>query len=171
MLKTITIESPLGPLCLVARDDELAGVYLNGQAAPAAIAGSAPVLEQAALQLAEYFAGERRTFDLAIGPRGSGFRERVWRALLAIPYGTTITYGELARDIGRPAPSRAVGSANSRNPISIIVPCHRVIAASGEGTGYAGGLAAKRWLIDLESGKMSIAAGENTVAGSMTAIG
>jgi methylated-DNA-[protein]-cysteine S-methyltransferase len=102
------------------------------------------------LQLAEYFAGARTAFDLAIGPRGSGFQERVWRALLAIPYGTTITYGELAREIGRPAASRAVGSANSRNPISIIVPCHRVIAASGELTGYAGGLAAKRWLIDHE---------------------
>src|SRR5687767_11893203 len=116
MFKTMTIESPLGPLRLVAHDDELAGVYLPGQTEVMVRAeiGSAPVLERTAEQLADYFAGARRTFDLAIHPRGSGFQERVWRALLAIPYGTTITYGELAREIGRPAASRAVGSANSR---------------------------------------------------------
>ncbi|MEO8707036.1 MAG: methylated-DNA--[protein]-cysteine S-methyltransferase [Kofleriaceae bacterium] len=89
-------------------------------------------------------------FDLPLAPRGSGFQELVWRALVAIPFGETRSYGELARAIGRPAASRAVGSANSKNPISIIVPCHRVIASSGELTGYAGGMAAKRWLIDHE---------------------
>jgi methylated-DNA-[protein]-cysteine S-methyltransferase len=180
MLHTITIESPLGPLRLVARDDELAGVYLpeqNVQTVPAAEQRStvppaqAKVLEIAALQLAEYFAGARTVFDLPIGPRGSGFQERVWRALLAIPYGTTITYGELAREIGRPAASRAVGSANSRNPISIIVPCHRVIAASGELTGYAGGLAAKRWLIDHERvAREAIVGSEKAVSTSRTLV-
>jgi methylated-DNA-[protein]-cysteine S-methyltransferase len=153
MLTTTTIESPLGRLRLVARDDELAGVYLPEQNAPPATPGATPILEHAAAQLAEYFAGALRTFDLAalaIAPRGSGFQERVWRALLDIPYGTTITYGELARAIGRPAASRAVGAANGQNPISIIVPCHRVIAASGALTGYAGGLAAKHWLLAHE---------------------
>jgi len=108
------------------------------------------VLELAARQLGEYFAGERHAFDLPIAPRGTGFQERVWRALLAIPYGTTWSYGQLAHAIGRPSASRAVGTANGANPISIIVPCHRVIAASGALTGYAGGLAAKRWLLDHE---------------------
>jgi methylated-DNA-[protein]-cysteine S-methyltransferase len=109
------------------------------------------LLERVAEQLAQYFAGERREFDLPLAPRGSGFQERVWRALLAIPFNETRSYGELARAIGRPSASRAVGSANSRNPISIIVPCHRVIASNGELTGYAGGMAAKRWLLDHES--------------------
>jgi len=108
------------------------------------------MLERVATQLTEYFAGERRQFDLPVAPRGSGFQERVWRALVAIPFAETRSYGELARSIGRPSASRAVGSANSKNPISIIVPCHRVIAANGELTGYAGGMAAKRWLLDHE---------------------
>jgi len=90
-------------------------------------------------------------FDLPVAPRGTGFQERVWHALLAIRFGETRSYGELARAIGRPAASRAVGTANAKNPLSIIVPCHRVIAASGELTGYAGGLAAKRWLLDHEA--------------------
>jgi methylated-DNA-[protein]-cysteine S-methyltransferase len=158
MLKTITIESPLGPLRLVARDDELAGVYMQDQAAVEdAPTGRTPILDRAARQLDEYFAGKRRTFDLALAPRGTGFQERVWRALLAIPYGATMSYGELARAIGRPAASRAVGAANGQNPISIIVPCHRVIAASGALTGYAGGLAAKRWLLDHEHGSFQLA--------------
>jgi len=102
-------------------------------------------------QLAEYFAGERREFELPIAPRGTGFQERVWQALVAIRFGETRSYRELAQAIGRPAASRAVGTANAKNPISIIVPCHRVIAASGELTGYAGGLPAKRWLLDHEA--------------------
>jgi methylated-DNA-[protein]-cysteine S-methyltransferase len=150
MLDRMTIESPLGLLCLIARGDELAGVYLQDQTSPEASERTTAPLVRTARQLAEYFAGDRQTFDLPIAPRGSGFQERVWRALLAIPYGTTWTYGELARAIGRPAASRAVGSANAANPISIIVPCHRVIAASGALTGYAGGLAAKQWLLSHE---------------------
>ena len=151
MLKLMTIESPLGTLRLVERDDELAGVYLPEQAVPELPgAGRTPLLARVAAQLAEYFAGERREFELPIAPRGSGFQELVWRALGAIPYAETRSYGELARAIARPAASRAVGSANSKNPISIIVPCHRVIAANGQLTGYAGGMAAKRWLLDHE---------------------
>jgi methylated-DNA-[protein]-cysteine S-methyltransferase len=133
-------------------------VYLPDQSAPfepppleGAIEQRTQLLDNVASQLAEYFAGKRREFDLPLGPRGSGFQERVWRALVAIPFGETRSYGELARAIGRPAASRAVGSANSKNPISIIVPCHRVIGANGTLTGYAGGMAAKRWLLDHES--------------------
>ncbi len=158
MLEMITIDSPLGTLRLLERDDELAGVYLPEQEPPPGIAQPTevavqtmtPLLARVAAQLAEYFAGERREFDLPVAPRGSGFQERVWRALVEIPFAETRSYGELARAIGRPAASRAVGSANSKNPISIIVPCHRVIGASGELTGYAGGMAAKRWLLDHE---------------------
>jgi len=150
----LTISSPLGPLRLFARADELTAIYLPDQPVPAAIGPAidrpVPVLVETARQLAEYFAGARVVFELPIAPRGSGFQERVWRALLAIPYGTTSTYGQLARALGRPSASRAVGTANAANPISIVVPCHRVIAASGALTGYAGGLAAKRWLLDHE---------------------
>lgn len=150
MLTLMELPSPLGVLRLVARDEELAGVYLPAQQAPAAEPARTPLLEQTARQLAQYFAGERRVFDLPLAPRGSGFQERVWRALAAIPFGETRSYAALAASIGRPAASRAVGTANARNPIAIIVPCHRVIAASGQLTGYAGGLPAKRWLLDHE---------------------
>src|SRR5262245_41055183 len=148
-----TMDSPLGPLHLYAsgaRADELVGVWMRADPDPAAVPGTSAVLELAAAQLAEYFAGERREFALPITARGTGFQERVWRALLAIPFGETCSYGEIARAIGRPAASRAVGAANGRNPISIIIPCHRVIGASGELTGYGGGMANKRWLLDHE---------------------
>jgi len=158
MLKTLSIETPLGTLRLVADADALVGVYLPEQQTPAATPGDPPVLRETARQLAEYFAGTRVAFELPIAPRGSGFQERVWRALGAIPYGTTWTYGQLARAIGRPSASRAVGTANAANPISIIVPCHRVIAASGALTGYAGGLPAKRWLLDHEARVRPLAA-------------
>jgi methylated-DNA-[protein]-cysteine S-methyltransferase len=101
-------------------------------------------------QLDEYFAGERRTFDVELGAAGTPFQKRVWRELVRIPFGTTITYAELARRVGNPAASRAVGHANGRNPISIIVPCHRVIGADGKLTGYAGGVELKRRLLDWE---------------------
>lgn len=150
-MNMITMPSPLGVLRLYAHADELVGVYLPDQDAPPAPHVASPVLSRAAAQLVEYFAGERRTFDIPIAPRGTGFQALVWRALTAIPYGETRSYGALARAIGRPAASRAVGAANGKNPISIIVPCHRVIASSGELTGYAGGLAAKRWLLEHEA--------------------
>lgn len=149
-MNRMTIESPLGPLRLFAKDDELVGLYLPVQAVPEGTERATPVLTQTARQLAEYFAGDRKTFELPLGPRGTGFQERVWRQLLAIPYGATWTYGELARAIQRPSASRAVGTANGANPISIIIPCHRVIAQSGALTGYAGGLQAKQWLLAHE---------------------
>lgn len=101
-------------------------------------------------QLEEFFAGTRRSFDLPIAPRGSDWQRKVWERLLAIPFGETRTYGQLAKDLGVPNASRAVGRANATNPISIVVPCHRVIGASGALTGYAGGLANKQWLLEFE---------------------
>ncbi len=108
------------------------------------------MLVETARQLGEYFAGERRVFDLPLGPDGTGFQRLVWRALGTIPFGETRAYGTIAHAIGRPSASRAVGAANGKNPISIIVPCHRVIGASGALTGYAGGVAAKEWLLGHE---------------------
>jgi methylated-DNA-[protein]-cysteine S-methyltransferase len=150
----LTIDSPLGPLRLIADGDALTGVYLPDQPAPAprdAPAAPSPVLALAAAQLAEYFAGARRDFDVPLAPRGTGFQQRVWRELTKIPYGETRSYGALARVLGTPSASRAVGAANGKNPISILVPCHRVIAGTGALTGYAGGLAAKRWLLEHEA--------------------
>lgn len=103
-------------------------------------------------QLAEYFAGARREFDLPLAPRGTAFQQRVWEELRRIPYGETISYAELARRVGRPGASRAVGRANATNPIAVIVPCHRVIGSDGALTGYAGGEPLKRALLELERG-------------------
>lgn len=108
------------------------------------------MLVETARQLAEYFAGERRAFDLPLAPEGTGFQQLVWRALTTIPFGETRTYGQQALLIKRPSASRAVGAANGKNPIGIIVPCHRVIGANGTLTGYAGGLAMKQWLLEHE---------------------
>lgn len=149
-LSTISIQSPLGKLRLYGTADELVGIYLPVQAAPEAPRRATRALDATAAQLAEYFAGKRRTFDLPIAGRGTGFQQIVWQALTRIPYGVTLSYGELAKSIGRPSASRAVGAANGKNPISIVVPCHRVIASSGELTGYAGGMAAKQWLLEHE---------------------
>jgi methylated-DNA-[protein]-cysteine S-methyltransferase len=109
-----------------------------------------PVLRQAVAELDEYFAGTRKSFTVALDPAGTPFQLSVWGVLRAIPYGSTITYGEQARRLGDPAKARAVGAADGRNPLSIIVPCHRVVGASGALTGFAGGMAAKQWLLDFE---------------------
>jgi methylated-DNA-[protein]-cysteine S-methyltransferase len=147
----ITIASPLGPLRLRAHGDELAAVHLpNDESVPDEPERACDVLLATADQLREYFAGHRRTFDLPLAPDGTGFQQIVWHALLAIPFGETRSYGQIAAAIGRPAASRAVGAANGRNPIAIIVPCHRVIGSSGQLTGYGGGLPAKRWLLAHE---------------------
>jgi methylated-DNA-[protein]-cysteine S-methyltransferase len=149
------VPSPLGSLRVLAREGELVGVYLPAQPAPDAGARAEPVLELAARQLAEYFAGERREFALPLAPAGTAFQHEVWRALRAIRYGDTRSYGDLAREIGRPHAMRAVGAANGKNPLAIVVPCHRVIGASGALTGYAGGVAAKRWLLQHEAATAS----------------
>jgi methylated-DNA-[protein]-cysteine S-methyltransferase len=108
------------------------------------------VLARTAKQLREYFAGTRTTFDVPLGPEGTEFQRGVWKTLEAIPYGETWSYGDVARRIGQPSASRAVGAANGRNPIAIIVPCHRVIGSSGALTGYGGGMPTKKWLLGHE---------------------
>jgi methylated-DNA-[protein]-cysteine S-methyltransferase len=156
-LRHHSVSSPLGNLLLVADDaDQLRGLYLPNHKLASAIPVGRPdkggVLDRAAVELEEYFAGERRTFELPLATAGSALEERVWATLRAVPYGTTTTYGEIATGLGLGSgAARAVGSANGRNPLSIIVPCHRVIGASRALTGYAGGLQAKRRLLDHEA--------------------
>ena len=154
------VDSPVGALTLVADGDELIGVYFSN----AALVASPPLgwvhderrLRPAAVQLAEYFAGQRTRFELPLAPRGTSFQRAVWAALLAIPYGETTSYGELARAIGKPTGSRAVGAANGRNPLSIVIPCHRVIGADGSMTGYGGEISRKRILLDHEARVLGI---------------
>jgi methylated-DNA-[protein]-cysteine S-methyltransferase len=147
----IKLASPLGPLHLCARGDQLTALLLPTSEPPAEErTRTTDVLATAADQLREYFAGHRRDFDLPLAPQGTGFQQLVWTALLAIPFGQTRSYGQIAAAIGRPAASRAVGAANGSNPIAIIIPCHRVIGSSGKLTGYGGGLPAKRWLLAHE---------------------
>jgi len=154
--------SPVGRLTLVASDSGLAAVLWENDApkrVPLTIAGedaSHPVLRETERQLKEYFAGTRTTFDLPLDFQGTDFQKRVWAALLAIPFGETRSYGEIARALGKPSAMRAVGAANGRNPISIIAPCHRVIGAGGQLTGFAGGLEAKAHLLALEARPMQI---------------
>jgi len=153
LLTTLEVSSPLGPLRLLACDGALCGVYMNIQNAPPATSDpDDPVLQRAAEQLREYFAGTRRDFDLPLRPRGTEFQQTVWRALLEIPYGVTRSYAELAAAIRRPTACRAVGGANGKNPLGIVVPCHRVIGHHGALTGYAGGHNNKRWLLTHEAG-------------------
>jgi methylated-DNA-[protein]-cysteine S-methyltransferase len=156
MTETLTtiVQSPIGPLTLLARDGVLTNVSMHQQR------HSSPPPEDAvtddawfkdvAAQLDAYFAGELATFDLEINLLGTPFQRAVWSQLCAIPYGETISYGQLAQRVGNPNASRAVGLANGRNPIAIIVPCHRVIGANGSLTGYGGGLERKTWLLEHE---------------------
>jgi methylated-DNA-[protein]-cysteine S-methyltransferase len=150
-----TVSSPVGRLTLVGAGDSLVGLYFdddsNAAAARAGATRDDRRLRMAAAQLEEYFNGARTAFELPLAPEGSPFQKKVWAALRRIPFGETATYGEIARAIGKPAASRAIGGANHRNPIAIIVPCHRVIGADGSMTGYGGGLRRKRLLLELES--------------------
>lgn len=145
-MSTRAIETPIGPLTLEADENAVTAIRFSAGGAQDA----SPLLDAAEAQLREYFAGARRTFDLPLAPHGTAFQQRVWAALRAIPYGETRTYGELAAAIGNPNASRAVGMANHRNPLPIVIPCHRVIGANGTLTGYAGGLEIKRRLLALE---------------------
>jgi methylated-DNA-[protein]-cysteine S-methyltransferase len=145
------IETPVGALTLVAGDDGLRAVLWPRDSPPRdADAGSHPVLAEAEQQLHEYFAGARRSFDLPLDLVGTPFQQRAWLALATIPFATTISYGEQARRLGVPRAVRAIGAANGRNPLSIVLPCHRVVGASGALTGYGGGLDAKRHLLEHE---------------------
>jgi methylated-DNA-[protein]-cysteine S-methyltransferase len=152
-----TLDSPIGELLLLGDGQALCGLYMQDGRKPMRIA---PAWERsddsfldARTQLSGYFAGERVAFELPMSMRGTQFERRVWSALRDIPYGETESYGELAARIGAPAAAREVGTANGRNPISVIVPCHRVIGADGSLTGYGGGLERKRLLLDLERGQ------------------
>jgi methylated-DNA-[protein]-cysteine S-methyltransferase len=151
-LDLFTYVSPIGPLVLSAQSDQLVGLHLPGSGDPPPIGTDkkTAILARAAKQLAEYFAGKRTAFELALAPAGTAFQRRVWDALLEIPFGATRSYGEIAQRIGRPAASRAVGAANGRNPIAIIIPCHRVIGRTGALTGFGGGLPAKTFLLTHE---------------------
>ena len=152
-----TVDSPLGPMLVTSDGQAITGMYFVGQkygpedahCGPAD--PKAPLLSKAARQIGEYFCGTREQFALPLDPRGTPFQRRVWRALAEIPFGHTLTYGDIARRIRAPRAVRAVGAAIGRNPISIAVPCHRVIGANGSLTGYAGGLDRKRALLDLEA--------------------
>ncbi len=155
-LHKLTIDSPVGPLTLVASDDHLVAVLWpeerDGRVTFASepIAGTNRVLDRAAKQLGEYFDGTRQTFVLALDLRGTEFQREVWQALADIPFAETSTYSKQAVAVGRPRAVRAVGSANGRNPLSIVLPCHRIVAANGSLAGFAGGLDTKRWLLDHE---------------------
>jgi methylated-DNA-[protein]-cysteine S-methyltransferase len=154
--------SPQGPILLVADDKGLAGLYFEKQKH---FAGRSPdwrhdprnrVLAQARRELDEYFAGKRRRFEVPLSPTGTAFQKSVWQAISTIGYGETISYGELARRAGVPGSARAAGAATGRNPIGIIVPCHRVVGANGSLTGYAGGLGRKKALLALERGERDL---------------
>lgn len=146
--------SPIGELMLISNGKALTGLYMNNQkhaARRAKAIRDATMLKRPRAQLQAYLDGELHDFELPLAAEGTPFQQRVWHALCDIPYGETISYGELARRIGQPTASRAVGLANGQNPIAIVVPCHRVIGADGSLTGYGGGLARKRWLLAHES--------------------
>lgn len=148
------VDSPVGELTVVAVDGALAGLYFEkhrrGPAVDTLGERTDRGFEEVRRQLEEYFAGERQEFDLPLAPQGNDFQHRVWDLLVKIPYGETRSYGQLARELGDPALAQAVGAANALNPVSVVIPCHRVVAADGNLRGYAGGLDRKRFLLGLE---------------------
>jgi methylated-DNA-[protein]-cysteine S-methyltransferase len=156
------MSTPIGPLCLAADGDNLIAVHIGTAASlqkrlrsTMEWHHSSDALAEAVHQVTAYFAGELREFSLPLAPVGTPFQQRVWKELRSIPYGVTVSYGEIARRIGAPDSARAIGAANGQNPIAIVVPCHRVIGANGALTGYGGGMERKRYLLDLESGVAS----------------
>jgi methylated-DNA-[protein]-cysteine S-methyltransferase len=153
------MDSPLGELLLLGDGHALCGLYMQDGRKPVEVAprwersATSELFTDVQAQLREYFAGERVAFDAPLAMHGTPFERQVWRALVDIPYGETVSYGEIATRVGQPSAARAVGLANGRNPIAVIVPCHRVIGADGTLTGYGGGLQRKRLLLELESGQ------------------
>jgi methylated-DNA-[protein]-cysteine S-methyltransferase len=156
-----TYQSPVGELLLMGDGLALTGLWFHDPSRPAAMHGRRDddAFAAARLQLDEYFAGSRRSFDLSLAPHGTDWELGVWEALRAIPYGEARSYGEVATSVGAARAARAVGLANARNPIAVIVPCHRVIGANGSLTGYGGGLERKRFLLDLEAGRLAMSTG------------
>ncbi len=156
----LTRPSPIGELTLVATDDALVGLFMEAHASEPLIADAeerrTQLLKRVSAQLDEYFAGRRERFDVPLAPRGTAFQTSVWAVLQRIPFGVTWSYAQVARALGTPKAVRAVGAANGRNPISVIIPCHRVIGADGSLTGYGGGLPRKRWLLAHEKTELSL---------------
>jgi methylated-DNA-[protein]-cysteine S-methyltransferase len=153
-----TLNTPQGLMLVAATDRGLSGVWFKGQKYFPVTAGwtRAPqhaVVRQAKKELTEFFAGKRRRFSVALDPQGTPFQRKVWRAIYGVGFGQSITYGELARRAGAVGSARAAGAATGRNPLSVVVPCHRIVGANGSLTGYAGGLARKRALLALESSR------------------
>lgn len=148
------IRTPLGPLTLLVSPRGARAIWFGDVPGPTGAQDSKAKTALLARQLEEYFAGRRQRFDIALDPQGTPFQKKVWRALLGIPYGTTASYQQVARKVGQPQAFRAVGGANRRNPLPIVVPCHRVIGADGSLVGYSGttGLPQKAFLLDLERG-------------------
>lgn len=146
----LKVKSPLGTLLLTCSEEGLTSLHMGGGKPPAGATEGHPTLDKARKQLDEYFSGKRRDFDLPLAAAGTAFQRKVWKALCTIPFAKTVSYGDIARKVGKPRASRAVGGANNCNPIGIIVPCHRVIGANGALVGYGGGLDRKRWLLEHE---------------------
>ena len=149
------LETPVGPVTITATEEAVVGLRFGTELPDGSHLGpetAAPqLLQEAIRQLREYFAGQRRSFSLPLAPEGSPFQKKVWEALRTIPYGETRTYRQIAEQIGHDRAFRAVGMANNRNPIAILIPCHRVIGHDGGMTGYAAGIDIKKWLLDLET--------------------
>jgi len=158
MFHTTTMNSPVGELRLIAGDNGLRAILWGAEDAERIasiddeelVEETTPVLDDAISQLEEYFAGTRREFDLPLDPAGTEFQQSAWMVLRTIPYGTTISYGQQAERLGDPNKARAVGAANGKNPLSIVVPCHQVVGSNGHLTGFAAGIDVKSWLLDHE---------------------
>ena len=156
MIRYARFQSPLGPVLAISNERGITHVdFVGAKYARAIEAGwiedpQSPALRACLSQLAEYFAGTRVAFDLPLAPEGTSFQQRVWQEIARVPYGKTITYGELAKRAGAPGQARAAGAATGRNPIGVVIPCHRIMGADGSLTGYAGGLERKRGLLELE---------------------
>jgi methylated-DNA-[protein]-cysteine S-methyltransferase len=156
MIRYARLRTPLGTLIAIAAGGAVTGLHFDGGRHAPAIAPEwreepyASPLRECAEQLADYFAGKRQCFDLPVAPRGTPFQERVWREIAKVPFGETITYAELALRAGAPGSARAAGAATGRNPLAIVVPCHRIVGSGGALTGYAGGLPRKEKLLALE---------------------
>lgn len=156
-LTSMMIDSPIGELTLIGSDDGLRAVLWPSERAgrvtfdEEVLEGTHPVLVEAAAQITDYITGSRTEFDLPLDPVGTNFQRSVWNGLSKIPFGETRSYGELASSLDRPGAARAVGAATGRNPISIVIPCHRLVGSNGKLTGFAGGLDAKRWLLEHET--------------------
>ena len=148
-MNRIVFDTPVGPMALECQGEYLTALYLpHHHMDPFGI--ETPLLERGQVELAEYFQGKRREFDLPFAPKGTPFQQKVWNELAKVPYGTVVTYGELAARVGSPKACRAVGQANHNNPLPIFLPCHRVVGTKGALIGYAGGLELKQWLLRLE---------------------